>query len=33
MTHNLVHLAKTLKENPYPTNVKKLEKEAEKMNK
>ncbi|MDR9456802.1 MAG: NAD(P)H-dependent oxidoreductase [Salegentibacter sp.] len=33
MVHNLVHLAKTLKENPYPTNVKKLEKEAEKMNK
>ncbi|WP_372920413.1 flavodoxin family protein [Salegentibacter sp.] len=33
MAHNLVHLAKTLKENPYPTNVKKLEKEAEKMNK
>lgn len=33
MAHNLVHLAKMLKENPYPTNVKKLEKEAEKMSK
>ena len=31
MVHNLVHLAKTLKENPYPTDVKKLEKQAEKM--
>jgi hypothetical protein len=27
----LVHLAKALKENPYPTDVKKLEKRAEKM--
>ncbi|WP_081209609.1 flavodoxin family protein [Salegentibacter sediminis] len=33
MANNLVHLAKSLKENPYPTNVKKLEKEAEKMSK
>jgi multimeric flavodoxin WrbA len=31
MVHNMVHLAKTLKENPYPTNVKKLEERAEKM--
>ncbi len=31
MAHNMVHLAKTLKENPYPTDVKKLEKEAKKM--
>ncbi|HSI70306.1 MAG TPA: NAD(P)H-dependent oxidoreductase [Gillisia sp.] len=31
MVHNMVHLAKTLKENPYPTNVKKLEQRAEKM--
>ncbi|HEY9185461.1 MAG TPA: flavodoxin family protein [Salegentibacter sp.] len=33
MAHNLVHLAKTLKENPYSTDVKKLEKVAEKMSK
>ncbi len=31
MVHNMVHLAKMLKENPYPTNVKKLEERAEKM--
>ncbi len=31
MAHNLMHLAKILKENPYPTDVKKLGKEAEKM--
>jgi multimeric flavodoxin WrbA len=31
MVHNMVHLAKTLKENPYSTNVKKLEERAEKM--
>ncbi|MCM4160709.1 flavodoxin family protein [Antarcticibacterium flavum] len=31
MVHNMVHLAKTLKENPYPTHVKKLEERAEKM--
>ncbi|MBZ9728788.1 NAD(P)H-dependent oxidoreductase [Salegentibacter sp. JZCK2] len=33
MAHNLVHLAKTLKENPYPTDVKKLEEKAKKMSK
>lgn len=31
MVHNMVHLAKTLKENPYPTEVNKLKEEAEKM--
>ncbi|MUP45957.1 flavodoxin family protein [Gramella sp. BOM4] len=31
MVHNMVHLAKTLKENPYPTNVKKLEEKAKEM--
>ncbi|MDT0646760.1 NAD(P)H-dependent oxidoreductase [Zunongwangia sp. F260] len=31
MAHNMVHLAKTLKENPYPTQVNKLEEKAEKM--
>lgn len=31
MVHNMVHLAKTLKMNPYPTNVKKLGERAEKM--
>ncbi len=31
MVHNLVHLAKTLKNNPYPTDVEALEKEAKKM--
>lgn len=33
MVHNMVHLAKILKEKPYPTNVKKLEERAEKMSK
>lgn len=33
MAHNMVHMAKTLKENPYPTDLKKLEKEAKKMSK
>lgn len=33
MVHNMVHLARILKENPYPTHVKKLEKEAKKMSK
>ncbi|MDT0686935.1 flavodoxin family protein [Autumnicola psychrophila] len=33
MAHNMVHLAKTLKENPYPTQVNKLEEKAEKMSK
>lgn len=33
MAHNMVHITKLLKENPYPTNVKKLEKEAKKMSK
>lgn len=31
MVHNMVHVAKALKENPYPTNVEKLEERAEKM--
>lgn len=31
MAHNMVHLAKSLKTNPYPTNVKKLKERAEKM--
>ena len=31
MVHNLVHLAKILKKNPYPTNVKELSKEAKKI--
>lgn len=31
MVHNMVHLAKTLKTNPYPTNVKALEERAKKM--
>lgn len=31
MVHNMVHLAKTLKENPYPTEVNKLKEKAEKM--
>lgn len=31
MAHNMVHLAKTLKENSYPTQVNKLEEKAEKM--
>lgn len=33
MVHNMVHLAKTLKQNPYPTDVNKLSEEAEKMSK
>ncbi|MGY5849840.1 flavodoxin family protein [Salegentibacter sp. F14] len=33
MVNNLVHLAKTLKESPYPTNVKELENKAKKMSK
>ncbi|QED37849.1 flavodoxin family protein [Antarcticibacterium arcticum] len=33
MAHNMVHMAKILKENPYPTDIKKLEKEAKKMSK
>lgn len=33
MTHNLVHLAKILKKNSYPTDVKSLESEAKKMSK
>lgn len=33
MIHNLVHMAKILKANPYPTNVKELEKKAKKMSK
>ncbi len=33
MVHNMVHLAKTLKANPYPTNVKALEERAKKMSK
>lgn len=33
MAHNMVHLAKTLKENPYPTDVNKLEEKAKKMSK
>lgn len=31
MVHNMVHMAKTLKQNPYPTDVKKLGERAEKM--
>jgi len=31
MAHNLMHLAKTLKANPYQTEVKELEKKAKKM--
>lgn len=31
MVHNMVHMAKVLKENPYPTNVKKLGEKAKKM--
>ncbi len=31
MVHNMVHMAKVLKENPYPTNVKKLAEKAKKM--
>lgn len=33
MVHNLVHLAKILKENPYPTNVKELNEKAKKISK
>lgn len=33
MIHNLVHLAKTLRENPYPTNVKEISEEAKKISK
>lgn len=33
MVHNLVHLAKTLKQNPYPTDVKALGEKAEKISK
>ena len=33
MVYNLVHLAKILKENPYPTNVKELEEKAKKISK
>ena len=31
MVHNLTHLAKVLKENPYPTNVNELKKKAEEI--
>lgn len=31
MVHNMVHVAKVLKQHPYPTNVKKLGERAEKM--
>lgn len=31
MVYNLVHLAKTLKENPYPTNVNELKEKAKKI--
>src|SRR5690606_22324276 len=31
MVHNLVHLAKCLKERPYPTNVKELKEEAKRL--
>ena len=31
MVHNLVHVAKVLKENPYPTNINELNKKAEKI--
>ena len=33
MVYNMVHLAKTLKENPYSTNVKSLKEKAEKISK
>ena len=33
MLHNLVHLARVLKENPYPTDVKGLGEEAKRMSK
>lgn len=33
MVHNLVHVAKVLKQNPYPTNVKQLKERAGKMSK
>lgn len=33
MVHDMVHLAKILKENPYPTNLKELKKEAKKISK
>ena len=33
MANNLVHLARTLKDNPYPTNVKKLGEKAKQMSK
>lgn len=33
MVHNLVHAAKVLKQNPYPTDVNALKKRAEKMSK
>lgn len=33
MVHNLVHLAKALKENPYSTNVKAISEEAKKISK
>lgn len=31
MVHNMVHLAKILKENPYPANIKKLKEKAKKI--
>lgn len=31
MVHNLVHLARTLRDNPYPTNLKDLDKQAKEM--
>jgi len=31
MVHNMLHLARTLKENPYPTQVNKLEEKAKEM--
>ena len=33
MVHNLVHLAKILKANPYPTDVKKLNQQAKRISK
>ena len=33
MVHNLVHLAKTLKENPYPANVNELKEKAKQISK
>lgn len=33
MVHNMVHMAKTLKEKPYPTNVKELTQAAKKISK